>query len=71
MEGFCKRNLVCFGGNYLTQGQAMLEGAVEHIALLARDVSLRREYSIRLKKVADGQGASRIAQVLIAMGSGR
>ncbi len=62
VEGFTRRGLVCFGGNYLTQGEAMLEGAVEGIARLAADAGLRAEYSGKLRNLVDGQGAMRIAR---------
>lgn len=62
VEGFARRGLVCFGGNYLTQGESMLDGAVDGIARLATDAGLRAEYSRKLKDLVDGQGAMRIAQ---------
>lgn len=64
VEGFSERGLVCFGGNYLAQGEGMLEEAAGKIALLAGDAGLREEYSRRLRGVADGRGAGRIARAL-------
>lgn len=61
VEGFVKKGLVSFGGNYLLQGGAMAAEAAENIALLAGDRALREEYSRRLKAVTDGRGAERIA----------
>lgn len=65
VEGFSRRGLVCFGGNYLAQGEAMLDGAVEGIARLAADAGLRAEYSTRLRNLVDGQGAMRIARQIL------
>lgn len=65
VEGFSRRGLVRFGGNYLTQGEAMLDGAVEGIARLATDAGLRAEYSTRLRNLVDGQGAMRIARQIL------
>lgn len=62
VEGFVKKGLVSFGGNYLLQGGAMAAEVVENIALLARDRALREEYGRRLKAVTDGRGAARIAR---------
>lgn len=66
VQGFSRKGLVCFGGDYLAQGEAMLEGAVEGTALLAGDFRLRQDYSRRLREIADGQGAMRIARELKA-----
>lgn len=70
VEGFARRGLVCFGGNYLTQGEAMLDGAVEGIARLATDAGLRSEYSRKLRDLVDGQGAMRIAGRIARLLSG-
>lgn len=66
VEGFVKNRMACFGGNYLRQGENMLDGAVEYVARLAADSRLRREYSSRQRSLVDGQGADRIARALEA-----
>lgn len=71
VEGFVKKGLVSFGGNYLLQGEAMAEEVAENIALLAGNMALREEYSRRLKAVVDGLGAARIAQRILRWTSGR
>lgn len=65
VEGFLKRGLVCFGGNYLTQGEGMLEAAAESLARLSADRELRRSYSEKQREAVDGLGAARIAEALI------
>ena len=67
VEGFVKKGLVCFGGNYLVQGEEMLDRVVENIAKLASGEELRRDYSMRLRRIADGQGARRIAREIREM----
>lgn len=65
VEGFLKRGLVCFGGNYLTQGEGMLEAVAESLARLSADRELRRSYSEKQREAVDGLGAARIAEALI------
>lgn len=64
VKGFMEKGLACFGGNYLIQGEAMLDDIVSQIARLAADFKLRENYSQRLRGVVDGQGAMRIAKEL-------
>ena len=61
-----EKNLTCFGGDYLSQGEAMLDEVVGNINRLATDPDLRRSFSERLRKVVDGRGAMRIAEKLCA-----
>lgn len=70
VEGFVKKGLARFGGNYLVQGEDMAEAVAEDVALLAKDAALREQYSRRLKAVTDGWGAMRIAEQIIAMAYG-
>lgn len=64
VRGFVEKGLACFGGNYLAQGEAVLDGAVSGINRLAADPALRRDYSARLRALVDGKGAERIAEWL-------
>lgn len=64
VEGFLNREVVCFGGDYLRQGEQMISDIAEHIALLHQDADLRRSYSSRQRALVDGQGALRIARCL-------
>lgn len=66
VRGFVEKNLTCFGGDYLSQGEAMLDEVVGNINRLAADPDLRRSFSERLRKVVDGRGAMRIAEKLCA-----
>lgn len=65
VEGFYKKGLVSFGGNYLMQGEEMLSEVVEEISKLASSKELRRQYSEKLRHVVDGQGAVRLARALV------
>lgn len=67
VEGFFKNGLTCFGGNYLTQGEKMLDEAVCQLDRLARDAVLRQEYSERQRQTVDGLGAARIAEALLEL----
>ena len=64
VEGFREREIVCFGGDYLRQGEQMVRDVVSHIALLSGDSELRRSYSGRQRALVDGRGAMRIAKSL-------
>lgn len=67
VRGFAERELVCFGGDYLVQGEAMTEEIIFHMEKLAADFQLRKSYSQKLKKLVDGLGARRLAQALTEM----
>lgn len=64
VEGFAQRKVVCFAGNYLSQGEHMIRMLTEHIALLRNSVELRRSYSAKGRELVDGRGAVRIASHL-------
>lgn len=64
VEGFREREIVCFGGDYLSQGEQMVRDIASHIALLSGDTELRRSYSRRQQALVDGRGAMRIAESL-------
>lgn len=68
VRGFAERGLVCFGGDYLTQGESMPEEIAYHIGRLAADYNLRRSFSQKLRKLVDGRGALRIAGELCGYG---
>lgn len=64
VEGFRNRDIVCFGGDYLRQGEGMVRDVAAHIGLLCGSTELRKNYSRRQKALVDGQGAMRIARQL-------
>lgn len=61
VAGFVEKELVCYGGNYLQQGEGMLAEVVDRIVLLATDEDLRKQFSEKQRRVVDGFGAGRIA----------
>lgn len=67
VEGFRNRDIVCYGGDYLRQGERMVRDVAAHIELLCRNAEMRRSYSRRQKVLVDGQGAMRIARQLYQM----
>lgn len=67
VKGFREKGLVNFGGDYLRQGQGMINDVVEHIRVLKKDTDLRRDYSRKMKEQVDGWGAVRIAEKLIEL----
>ena len=73
VEGFRRRELVCYGGDYLAQGEKMLAEVVENIARLGHSRDMRRHYSESLRQLVDGKGALRIAEKIhdLAMGQGK
>ena len=64
VEGFRERKIVCFAGNYLTQGERMIPLIAEQIAMLHGSVELRRSCCEKERELVDGQGALRIAKRL-------
>lgn len=68
VRGFAEKGLVCFGGDYLAQGENMLEEIVSHIGRLAADFNLRKNCSQKLRDLVDGQGTLRIAGELCGYG---
>ena len=64
VECFTERKIVCFGGNYLRQGESMIPLITEQIALLRESAELRRAGSEKERELVDGQGAWRIAKRL-------
>lgn len=71
VEGFRRRELVCYGGDYLAQGERMLAEVVENIARLRQSRELRARYSVRQRQLVDGKGALRIAGKLRDMAAGQ
>lgn len=67
VQGFRRRDLVCFGGDYLAQGEQMLQEAVARVSLLAESRELRQYYSERQRRLVDGKGAVRIAEWLCSL----
>lgn len=66
VECFREKDLVCYGGSYLTLGKQLLEDITDNIVRLMEDPALRRKYSEKMKSLVDGQGAARIAERLTA-----
>lgn len=64
VETFVEKELVCYGGNYLTEGNQMPARIAEAVRYL-KDFGRRQVYSNRVKKLVDGAGADRIAEKLI------
>lgn len=64
VRGYAEKNLTTFGGDYLRQGEAMLDEVVSNINRLAADLHLRRSLSAGLRQMVDGRGAMRIAEKL-------
>lgn len=67
VEGFKRKDVVCFGGNYLLQGDGMLRAAAGKLAELAACPKLREGYSLRQRQVTDGGGARRIADAVMEL----
>lgn len=62
VDTFYKKNIVCYGGNYLTEGGHMPEQIVKHIERLMESRKLREHYSTLERRLVDGKGAVRIAE---------
>lgn len=71
VEGFRRREIVCYGGDYLRQGEKLIKEVADHIVLLRNNAQLRRTYSLRQRSLVDGQGAMRIARRLQTLAQSR
>ena len=67
MEAFANRNIACYGGNYLTDGEKMPEQIALRLGKLAADKTARERYSRRAQELVDGRGSGRIAEALMTM----
>ncbi len=65
VETFVKENMVCYGGNYLLEKEDMLEKIAENLTMLAESKAARATYSQKERELVDGQGAFRIAQMIL------
>lgn len=64
VETFAEKDIVCFGGNYLTDQEGLADKVIQNILKLASDKMLRQDYQNREKALVDGRGAARLAKVL-------
>lgn len=67
VEAFANRNIACYGGNYLTDGEKMPEQIALRLGKLAADKTARERYSRRAQELVDGRGSGRIAEALMTM----
>ncbi len=64
---FRERGLVCYGGNYLQEGEGLFQRVVDSLQKLMTDRMAREQYAKRQQELVDGQGATRIAGALCGM----
>lgn len=69
VQTFVQRRMVCYGGNYLEEQDGMLRKIQEGLVTLASSWEMRLAYSDKEKRLVDGQGAMRIAQILCGLGT--
>lgn len=67
VETFVKKELVCFGGNYLIEQDELMTEVSNALILLVEQKELRATYSEKARRLIDGQGACRIARALCGM----
>lgn len=65
VRGFAKKKLVAYAGDYLRQGEAMVQQGVDALLELTGSYEARVAYSRYLREAVDGGGASRIAGTLV------
>ncbi len=65
VETFAERELVSFGGDYESKREFMIDEVMMHLEKLAGSWEERKKYSQRGKAIVDGQGACRVAEILI------
>ena len=63
-EGFAEKVQMVNAGDFSADSAAVLDRLCEEVCRLAENVEARRALSRRMKQVADGRGAERIAQEL-------
>ncbi|MBQ9141708.1 MAG: UDP-2,4-diacetamido-2,4,6-trideoxy-beta-L-altropyranose hydrolase [Lachnospiraceae bacterium] len=64
-EGFATKVGMCNAGDFSVEQSAVLERLTEAVCELVADKTARKSLSERMKQVADGQGAVRIAKELL------
>lgn len=64
VETFVQKELVCFGGNYLTEQEKLMTNVSDALKLLVKCKELRDTYSEKTRSLIDGQGARRLADAL-------
>ncbi len=64
-EGFAGKVGLCNAGDYSVEPEATLARMVEAVCELVTNKTARESLSLRMKQVADGQGAMRLAKALL------
>ena len=64
VQTFVRKQKVCFGGNYLTERQALFDHIAENLGLLIVQNEIREKYSKAGRTLVDGQGTLRIARAI-------
>ncbi len=65
VKTFTDKDIVLYGGNYLTQGEGMVKEISEKLKLLLTDKEAREACSRKERALVDGMGAMRIAKALL------
>ncbi len=64
VEGFAKKGLMAYTGNFLTQQAALFEGLRDTLETFIEDQNSREFYSAAMKAAVDAKGALRLAKAL-------
>lgn len=66
-ETFYKKGFVHFRGDYLQEGNAMIDGICTALEELLEAENLRKQYSEKVSALVDGLGSRRIAEAIVTM----
>lgn len=69
VQCFFNKKITAFGGDYQKDGNSMFDDLLPALKNLAADVEHRRELSRKGRRLVDGQGATRLASMLLAHAS--
>lgn len=70
VQTFVDKKLVHFGGDYLMDGEQMLDELTKKLCELVASKKLRQSYSEKARLLVDGNGAARIADTLSSFAEG-
>lgn len=68
VQTFADRGIVGYGGNYLTEKEELLEKVKACLAELSESREKRQTFSDRQRRLVDGLGAMRVAEILCELG---
>ena len=67
VDTFYQKGYVVYGGNYIKEKENFAANVAASLEELAGSEEMRRQFSEKMRRLVDGQGADRIAEALLQM----